>query len=325
MEKMDKAKRVLLIIGCLLMWGVSSSDASLRPEELIRFTFTEYHMGIDARLVVYAKDQKTAEKACRAALDRVAALDSIMSDYRRDSELNQLSANAGGAPVAVSGDLYKVLKRAEEVSKRSDGAFDVTVGPLIVLWRAARRSGVLPDPAEIEKARALVGWKKVELSEGRVRLTTAGMKLDLGGIAKGYAADEAQKVLKKHGVTRALIQMGGDIVVSGPPPGKKGWTIRVPNAGDDQGPKDLEFANCAVSTSGDTEQFTVIGGVRYSHVVDPRTGQALTNRVQSTIVAKDGFTTDPVSTALTVLSEEGRAKLLKSYRGVKVYLRVLGG
>src|SRR5687768_16490473 len=146
MEKMDKAKRLLLIIGCLLMWGVSSSDASLRPEELIRFTFTEYHMGIDARVVVYAKDQTTAEKACRAAFDRVAALDTIMSDYRRDSELNQLCAKAGGSAVAVSGDLYKVLRRAEEVSKRSDGAFDVTVGPLIALWRAARRTGVLPDP-----------------------------------------------------------------------------------------------------------------------------------------------------------------------------------
>lgn len=280
-------------------------------------------MGIDARLVVYAKDQATVEKACRAAFDRVAELDTIMSDYRRDSELNQLSAKSGGEAVPVSKDLFKVLKMSQQVAKQSDGAFDVTVGPLITLWRAARRSGVLPDPAEIEKARALVGWQKMELTPGRVKLATPGMKLDLGGIAKGYAADEAQKVLKKHGITRALIQMGGDIVVTGPPPGKKGWTIRVPNAGDDQGPKNVEFANCAISTSGDTEQFAVIGGVRYSHVVDPRTGQALTNRVQSTIVAKDGLTTDPLSTALTVLSEQGRAKLLKSYRGVKVWMKTL--
>lgn len=297
----------------------------MQPEELIRFTFTEYHMGIDARMVVYAKDQATVEKACRAAFDRIAALDTIMSDYRRDSELNRLSAQSGGAHVAVSDDLFRVLKMAQQVSKQSDGAFDVTVGPVIQLWRAARRTGILPEPAEIEKARALVGWQKMELLQGRVKLATLGMKLDLGGIAKGYAADEAQKVLKKHGITRALIQMGGDIVVTGPPPGKKGWTIRVPNAGDDKGPKDLEFANCAISTSGDTEQFTVIGGVRYSHVVDPRTGQALTSRVQSTIVANQGLTTDPLSTALTVLSEEGRAKLLKSYRGVKVWMKVLGG
>ncbi len=282
-------------------------------------------MGMDARITLYADTQERAEKAGRAAFDRIAELDTIMSDYRQNSELNQLSASSGGPGMKVSPDLFKVLKKAVEVSKRSDGAFDVTAGPLITLWRAARRSGNLPEPAEIEKARASVGWEKMKLNDRArtVQLTTPGMKLDLGGIAKGYAGDEAQKVLKKYGIKCALVEMGGDIVLSGPPPGRKGWTIRVPNAGDDRGPKDLEFANCAVSTSGDTEQFVVIGGVQYSHVVDPRTGQALTNRVQATVVAKEGLNTDPLSTALTVLGEEGREKLLKGYRGVTSYIRTL--
>jgi thiamine biosynthesis lipoprotein len=149
------------------------------------------------------------------------------------------------------------------------------------------------------------------------------MKLDLGGIAKGYADDEAQRVLRQHGITRALVEMGGDIVVSGPPPGTEGWTIRVPNAGDDRGPADLHLAHRAISTSGDTEQFVLIGGHRYSHVVDPRTGQALTNRVQVTLIAPDGLTSDPLSTALTVLDEKGRSSLLKVYSGTKAYVRVL--
>jgi thiamine biosynthesis lipoprotein len=301
----------------------------LTTHQLARFTYTEYHMGVDARLVVYAPDQPTAEDACAAAFARIAALDSIMSDYRRDSELMRLcdgvARRAPGPPVRVSRDLFLVLQRAQEVARRSGGAFDVTVGPLVALWRRARKTGVLPDPAALERARRRVGWQKLRLDSGArtARLTMRGMKLDLGGIAKGYAADEAQRVLEQHGVTRALVELGGDMVVTGPPPGTEGWTIRVPNAGDDRGPVDLRLAHRAISTSGDTEQFVVIGGRRYSHVVDPRTGQALTNRVQVTVVAPDGLTSDPLSTALTVLEEEERKQLLRAYPGTTAYVRVL--
>jgi thiamine biosynthesis lipoprotein len=289
-------------------------------------------MGVDARLVVYAPDRATAEAACAAAFARIAALDSIMSDYRRDSELTRLCARAGGSPTRVSPDLFHVLRRAQEVARNSRGAFDVTAGPLIALWRTARKTGVLPDPAELGRARRLVGWQKLRLDERArtVRLTVRGMKLDLGGIAKGYAADGASRVLKEHGITRALVELGGDIVVSGPPPagyppkaGGDGWTIRVPNAADHRGPADLRFAHRAISTSGDTEQFAVIGGRRYSHVVDPRTGQALTNRVQVTLTAPDGLTADPLSTALCVLGGEDRTRLLKAYPGTTAYVRVL--
>jgi thiamine biosynthesis lipoprotein len=303
-------------------------------------------MGVDARLVVYAPNQPAAEAACIAAFARIAALDSIMSDYRRDSELMRLCAQAGGPPVGVSPDLFLVLRRAQEVARHSGGAFDVTVGPLVALWRAARKSAVLPDPTELKRARRLVGWQKLRLDERArtVRLTLSGMKLDLGGIAKGYAADEAQRVLKQHGITRALVELGGDIVVSGPPPGTDGWTIRVPNAARIEGsrqktvgsredpsllptayclpPTDLRLAHRAISTSGDTEQFVTIGGRRYSHVIDPRTGQALTNRVQVTLLAPDGLTSDPLSTTLSVLGKKDQ-KLLRTYPGTTAYVRVL--
>jgi len=144
------------------------------------------------------------------------------------------------------------------------------------------------------------------------------MKLDLGGIAKGYAGDEAQKVLRRMGIKSALVEMGGDIVVSSPPPGAKGWTIRVLNA--DQ---DLLYSNCAISTSGDTQQALILNGKHYSHVIDPRTGMALTSRVQSTAVAKDGLTSDPVSTALTLLDEPERQKLLRAFPKSKCFVKVL--
>jgi len=282
-------------------------------------------MGVDAHLVVYAPDQPTAERACTAAFARIAALDTIMSDYRPNSELMRLCDKAGGPPVRVSPDLFRVLSRAQDVSRLSHGAFDITVGPLIALWRKARKSGVLPDAAQIEQARHLVGYENIQLDEHTrsVRLALPGMKLDLGGIAKGYAADGAQRALKDHGVTRALVELGGDMVVSGPPPGTAGWKVRVPNAEKSQGPVDLFYSDCAIGTSGDTEQFAVIGGRRYSHVVDPRTGQALTNRVQVTLTARDGLTSDPLSTAISVLGGQDTDRLLAAYPGTKAFVRVL--
>jgi thiamine biosynthesis lipoprotein len=314
----------VLIISSLLFAGFQTSTVT-QPEPLSRFTYTQYHMGVDARVTVYAKNEQAAEDACAAAFSRIAQLEAVMSDYRRDSELMRLCDQAGGPPVKASLDLFKVLTRAREVSERSNGAFDVTVGPLIQIWRPVRRSGTLPDLVDIRRAKLLVGWRNMNLdwATKTVRLTRKGMRLDLGGIGKGYAADEAQRVLKKRGITRAMVEMGGDIVVSGPPPGTKGWTIRVPNAGDTQGPIDLQFANCGISTSGDTEQFVVVNGIQYSHVVDPRTGMALTNRIQATVVAKDGFTSDPLSTALTVIEPSQRGRFLNYYKGAKVYLKTL--
>jgi len=315
------------IWGCLLAMclAVTSSFAAPPDDALLRYTYTQYHMGVDARLVVYAPDLPTAERACIAAFARMAALDTIMSDYRRDSELMRLCAKAGGPPVRVSPDLFVVLRRAQEMAERTGGAFDVTAGPLITLWRKARKTGVLPEAAEIEAARKLVGWKKVVLDERArtVRLTVPGMKLDLGGIGKGYGADAAQKALKGHGIRRALVEMGGDIVVSGAPPGTEGWSIRVPNAVDDQGPASLRFVDRAISTSGDTVQFAVIGGRRYSHIVDPRTGQALTSRVQVTVTAPNGLTSDPLSKGVTILDEAKRKQLLAEYPGTTAWVRIL--
>lgn len=315
----------LLALCLIVTSSVAAPPAVPTDAALLRYTYTQYHMGVDARIVAYAPDLPTAERACTSAFRRMAALDTIMSDYRRDSELNRLCAGAGGPPVPVSPDLFRVLQRAQEVSERSEGAFDVTAGPLIALWRRARKTGVLPTFGEIESARRLVGWEKVRLNAARrtVQLTTPGMKLDLGGIGKGYGADGAQRALKDHGITRALVQMGGDIVVTGAPPGTEGWTIRVPNAGNDQGPADLLFQYRAISTSGDTEQFTVINGRRYSHIVDPRTGQALTNRVQVTITAPDGLTSDPLSKCMSILGETERNKVLRSYPDTKAWVRIL--
>jgi thiamine biosynthesis lipoprotein len=232
----------------------------------------------------------------------------------------RLCAKAGGDPVPVSDELFFVLSRAEEASRRSDGAFDVTVGPVVRLWRRARRTQQLPDPEKLAQARSLVGYKNVRL-EARghmVQLLKAGMQLDLGGIAKGYAADEAQAVLKKHGIDRALVAAGGDIVVSAPPPGAEGWKIAIaPLADEDEKPAGPWFwlKDGAVSTSGDAEQHVVIDGKRYSHIVDPRTGIGLVGRMSATVVARRGITADSMTKAVAVLGPDKGFPIIEAIEG----------
>jgi thiamine biosynthesis lipoprotein len=307
---------VILMVSCA---AIPNAQPHWEQTELTRFTLVEYHMGIDARLVVYATNKEVVDKACEAAFKRIAELDDIMSDYRPKSELMRLCGQTKGTKVKISNDLFRVLSRSQAISHRSQGRFDITVGPLVQLWRKARKEGKLPDPDAIVAAKKLVGYQKLRLDSKShtASLAMDGMKLDLGGIAKGYAGDEALKVLKRNGISSALIEMGGDLVLGDAPPKSKGWKVSVPNDKS----KDLYLHNCAISSSGDTEQFVVIDGKRYSHVVDPMTGQGLTKRIQASIIAKNGFTSDPISTALTLLDAKGRARLLRWYPSTKTFIK----
>ena len=286
-----------------------------------QFQYAQIHMGVRVRIILYAPDESTAMRACEAAFNRIAQLEDIMSDYRPSSELMQLCARAGGPPVKVSDDLFFVLQYAQALSKRTNGAFDVTVGPYVQLWRQARKTGRLPSTEALQSARKLVGWWKMRLnSEAKtVQLLVPGMQLDLGGIAKGYILDCALATLKKHGIASALIEAGGDIVVGDAPPGERGWRIEIANASPDK--RMVILANSAISSSGDVEQYVEFNGKRYSHIVDPRTGLGLTTRIAVTVIAPNGITSDSLATALCVLGEEEGMKLIRSIPGVRAYIR----
>jgi FAD:protein FMN transferase len=268
-------------------------------------------MGVRVNITCYARDVGTAERACTAAFARFAELEAIMSDYRPDSELMRLCSKTPGVPVRVSRELFTVLERSQELARRSGGAFDVTCGPVVKLWREARKTGKMPSVSALADARRHVGYRRLVLhnASSTAELKMKGMQLDLGGIAKGYACDEALRVMRQHGVTRAMVEAGGDIAVSGAPPGEKGWRIEGPALPGGE----AVLANQAISTSGDAEQFVEIGGKRYSHIVDPRTGVGVTNRVQATVIAPNGLTTDPLATALCVLGEAKGKSLARQY------------
>jgi FAD:protein FMN transferase len=294
----------------MIAWLLGMAVAAVSGGEptLSRFEFSQVEMAVPVNLILYCPDQALASTAARAAFARVHALNSVMSDYDEQSELRRLCATAGeGRAVPVSEDLWKVLANAQEVSAQSEGAFDVTVGPVVRLWRRARRQKELPSPEKIAEARSLVGYKLVRLDAEKraVELTKPGMRLDLGGIAKGFAMDEALAVLRHEGVARALVEAGGDVRLGDPPPDRPGWRIGLtPLDSPDAITSYLVLSNCAVSTSGDTVQFVEIGGRRYSHIVDPRTGMALTDHSRVTVVARDGLTADGLSKPISILGPE---------------------
>jgi thiamine biosynthesis lipoprotein len=313
------------LAGCRGHAAPTTQPVTQPAAALKGYEYKQVHMGVLVRLVVFAADEQTAEEACRAAYKRIAELDDCMSDYRAGSELNRLCRQAGGAPVAVSEDLFKVLAHSRELSRRSQGAFDVTVGPYVALWRNARKTGQFPTEQELEQARQLVGWQKMVLDPGKrtVQLLVAGMKLDLGGIAKGYAGDCAIEILRQHGMPIAFFEAGGEFVVGAAPPGRPGWIIEVTNDLSGSRSRLIFVKNQAVSTSGDTEQFVVFHGRRYSHIISPLTGVGLTESLLVTVVARNGMTSDGLSTAVSVLGPAMGKAVAKSY-SAKTYIRLPG-
>lgn len=297
---------------------------NLAAEDADRHEFVQIRMGIPVRIIVYADSPQTANQASQAAYDRLRHLDRALSDYDPDSELMQLCARAApGQPVPVSQELFTVLTAARKLYEQSGGAFDVTVGPIVKLWRVARRRKVLPDDEKLHAALDRVGFANV-LLEPHTRSVTfqkEGIQLDLGGIAKGYAADEALKTLARHGITRALVAVAGDIRVGDPPSGRSFWRVEVERRGKtpdaQEPPLVLHLANQAVSTSGDAYQFLEINGTRYSHIVDPKTGLGITTPGSVTVVAPTGILADGLASAVSILGPQRGLKLIESLPGTE--------
>ncbi|MGC4002904.1 MAG: FAD:protein FMN transferase [Pirellulales bacterium] len=307
-------------MACVVGFSVSSAA------ELRRFDRTERHMGMPVRIVLYAADEPQADAGFRAAFAKFAALDAIFSDYKPESELSQLSAAAPTKPgeaIPIGEDMRRLLRISQTLSERSDGAFDITIGPLTSLWRKSKRSRKLPEPDVLSAVRDAVGYRNLKLTpDGRgVELLKPGMRLDAGGIAAGYAVDRALEDLKSKGIASAMIDASGDIGCSAAPPGTTGWRIGVAPL-DPSGPPSryLRLANVALTTSGDAYQATTIDGVRYSHIVDPRTGLGLTRSMAATIIAPTCVDADSLATTVCVLGHEKGAELLKRYPGASALI-----
>lgn len=317
------AWRSLLLTGLTVLPAIGGA-ACAGP--LARAEYAEVHMGLPVRIVLYAGSETAARHAAAAAFARIRELDGVMSDYRPESELSRLSATSGEW-VAVSDDLFAVLSRARELAEATGGAFDPTVGPLVGLWREARETGRLPAPDRLADAIARTGWTKLELDASRraVRLTTPGMRLDLGGIAKGFILDEARDAMAEAGVTRVLLEAGGDIVAGSAPPGERGWRIETPGVSGELAGRAAALTHAALATSGASVQFVEIDGVRYSHVIDPRTGLGLTHGRAARVVAPDGATADALATAIGAATPADVAAIVAAFPAATVAVTAAAG
>ncbi|MCA9264748.1 MAG: FAD:protein FMN transferase [Planctomycetales bacterium] len=314
-----------LVVGVGLGRSLAVDAEETAATDLRRFEFAEPHMGTQFALVFYAANDRIANQAARLAFARIATLDRCLTDYDAASESRRLAARfdepvADGEFVPVSQDLWDVLTASLELSRRTDGAFDVTVGPLTYRWRRVRRRKELMPPDTLAQARTSVGFDLIQMHPDRraVRLAKSGMRLDFGGIAKGYAADEARSILAEQGITRALVNAGGDLVLGDPPPGKSGWQVGVaPLARDGAASRTVPLANCGVATSGDVWQYVEIDGQRYSHILDPKTGLGLTTRVAVTVIARSGAEADGLASAVSVMGPEKGLQAVELWEGTE--------
>jgi FAD:protein FMN transferase len=313
-------------ITCAIALLLASTGAD--SESFERFRDVRPAMGSAFEIVLYAPDAETAERAFDAAYRRIQELNLIFSDYDPESEARRLCRLAPmDQPVPISSEMTHVLQYALAISKKTDGAFDVTIGPLSRLWRRARRTGELPTDERLEAARAAMGYQhvKLDVENRQVRLTANNMRLDFGAIAKGYASDQALAVLKSMGVGRALVNGGGDLTLGDPPPDADGWRVAIAPLEAAARPTYVLFlSNCSVATSGDAWQFVEIDGVRYSHIVDAGTGLGIERRGSVTVVASDGMVADALASAVSLLGPQRGLALIETLRDVECQITVTG-
>jgi len=278
----------------------------------------EHHgkaMGTSVSIYFWTDDDAKAAQAADAVFAEMKRLDVVMTTWLPDSEVSRVNAEAGVKPVEVSEETFAVIARAQDIAVRTRGVFDITVGAFKGLWKFDQdMDGTLPEPAEVQKRLALIGYQHVALDRSKrtVFLRKKGMSITLGGIAKGYAVDRCAELLRKLGFKSFMMQAGGDMYVAG----KKGNDPWIVGIRDPRSPDGRYFALAPVedhsfSTSGDYERGFVKDGVRYHHILDPRTGQPARASRSVTIRAKDAFTADAWSKVMFILGPQEALKVIQ--------------
>ena len=293
--------------------------------QMSRFSFTESKMGAPFTIIFYSNDSIQAASIAKRCFALVDSFNFIFSDYIDSSELSKLSKSAGvnSLPVSLSPAMYDILIQSKKAFELSEGAFDITMGPLSKLWRKARRQHQFPADSTVKRIRNLIGFDKLvfDTLQKTIRLTQEGMQLDLGGIAQGYVAQKVINFLHSQGVNNALVNASGDIVVSGAPINKDGWVVgvNIPEKTDELLNQKLLLKNRAITTSGDAYQYIEKDGIRYSHIINPASGYGVTFQRNVTVIAADGTTADWLATACSILSLK-KAKKLASFLEAEVLI-----
>lgn len=295
--------RLILIISLTILFCARTE----RFQEYEGFLFGSY-----VKIKVLELNAEKANRAVAKAFAEMARLDSIFSLYNPRSEINQINRFGKGK---LSNDFKRLLAKAIEVSEKSDGAFDITIFPIIQYWRNYFKSKELPDSLEIRRLLKLVDYRKIKRQNDSVYLPDS-FKLDLGGIAVGYSVDRAVEVLKQEGIKTGLIDAGGDIMGFG----NRKWKVGVKNPRGEELIRTFFIQNQAIATSGDYEKFFMKDGKRYHHIIDPKTGYPAWNSCSVTVIAPDAVTADAYSTTIFVLGVKDGLALAEKEDGVDAFI-----
>jgi thiamine biosynthesis lipoprotein len=286
-------------------------------------------MGSAFNLIIVSADSNKANHLARKSYELVDSLSHIFSNYDSSSELSKINASAGLLPYKMSTAMLDLVQKSQYAYIQSKGAYDISIGPLSSLWRNARKAKLFPEASTVLATKKLVGLNQVKINKrlGTIFLPNANMQLDFGGIAKGYIAQWVINFLKANGIQQALVDAGGDIVMSGAPLNQQGWLIGVnlPETTDQLLNKKLQLSNCSVATSGDVYQFIEYKGVKYSHIINPLTGYGVTNLRNVTIVAKTGATADWLATACSILPIKEAKQLAISHQAALLITTLKNG
>ncbi|MGA2076049.1 MAG: FAD:protein FMN transferase [Terriglobia bacterium] len=279
-------------------------------------------MGTIFTLAVYGRDRTFLSEVVEQVFEEVDRLDEQMSNYKPQSELSVINREAARHPVIVEPGLFRLLEICVQRSEQTDGAFDITVGPLMKSWGFFRGRGRLPTPAEINEVLKRVGYRHLKLDAERrtIRFDESGVEIDLGGIAKGYAVDRAVEILRSNGITSALVSSGtSSIYALGSPPGAHGWKITLRDPYDAHKPADvIHLQNYSLSTSGSYERFFEIDGKNYCHIMNPHTGWPVQGVLSAAVLAATGTDTDGRSAGCFVMGVEGTRKYLAAQPNLAV-------
>jgi thiamine biosynthesis lipoprotein len=286
---------------------------------------SEFLMGTLVTIKTYDRDEEKASRAAEGALERIREIEALLSISKKESEVNRINQRAGVQPVSVSGDTINVVDRGIYYGGLSDGLFDVTVGPLVSLWGIGTEYQGVPGDQELDKALALIDYRDVEVNReaGEVYLRRPGMGLDLGGIAKGYAADEAKKLLESAGIKHAIINLGGNVLTVGARYDGGPWNIGIK---DPEEPADsllgmARIIGKTIVTSGDYERYFEEDGRRYHHILDPFTGYPGKSEIRGvTIITSSSIDADALSTTVFLLGPEEGMQLIESLEGVEAVI-----
>lgn len=271
-----KLKQIVLVLFVLPLVGAVATPGPTAAADALRLESSVVAMGSAYSVVVYGDDRTRMEEAVDAAFAEVQRLDQMLSNYKPESELSEINRYASERPVTVTQEMYDLLAACVEYSRESEGAFDITVGPLMKVWGFYKGTGRLPHRAEVMGALERVGYRNIVLDAAHrtVRFARQGMELDPGGIGKGYAVDRMVDVLKNYGIRRALVSASGSSIYGlGAPPDEKGWKIEIRDPKNEKkSVAEIYLKDESMSTSGNYEKFFRAEGRIYSHIMDPRTG-----------------------------------------------------